>query len=168
MYWNHIFLLLSKHSFCWLDISLKSCLNNFKWWRLLTDHDDVEGEEGAAILVQHRLLLHRPPWASLMADAWFPTPFSTAESSTTPALLFHTLHTQQIQNTIQIQKYTNTKQRAPPPPQFYSTSTAHTANNQTLHLCKYSRGANIVARKRNSQSTLWWASLDEKKRLVSY
>ena len=110
MYWNRIFLLLSKHSFCWLDISesLKSCLNNFKWWRLLNDHDDVEGEEGATILVQLRLLLHRPPWASLMADAWFPTPFSTAESSTTPAILLHTLPTikeiyksckSQIQNT---------------------------------------------------------------------
>ena len=103
----------------------------WNWWLLLTDHDDVEGEEGAAILVQHRLLLHRLPWASLMADAWFPTPFSTAESSTTPAILFllHTLPTikeiyksckSQIQNT-QIHKYTNTKQRAPPPPQFFST-----------------------------------------------
>ena len=91
MYWNRIFLLLSKHSFCWLDISesLKSCLNNFKWWRLLNDHDDVEGEEGATILVQLSLLLHRPPWASLMADAWFPTPFSTAESSTTPPPQFY-------------------------------------------------------------------------------
>ena len=31
--------------------------------------DDVEGEEGATILVQLMLLLHRLPWASLMADA---------------------------------------------------------------------------------------------------
>ena len=90
--------LLSKHIFGWLDISktLRSCLNNFKWWLLLTDHDDVEGEEGATILVQLRPLLHRPPWASLMADAWFPTPFSTAESSTTPAILLHTLLTIKI------------------------------------------------------------------------
>ena len=130
MYWNRIFLLLSKHSFCWLDISesLKSCLNNFKWWRLLNDHDDVEGEEGAAILVQHRLLLHRLPWASLMADddvndaddddvddveaeeGRYPGPGSSYTDRPGPLWWLmpdSRLHSQ--------------RQRAPPPPQFYST-----------------------------------------------
>ena len=143
----------------YIEKTLKSYLNNFKWWRVLIDHDDVEGEEGAAILVQHRLLLHRLPWASLMADAWFPTPFSTAESSTTPAPLLHTLPTikeihkwyksqiQNIQNT-QIHILNGRELHHP------RTSTPRTLCQQSNSPSKYSSGANFVPRERNSESTI--------------
>ena len=115
--------LLSKHIFGWLDISktLRSCLNNFKWWRLLTDHDDVEGEEGATILVQLRVLLHRLTWASLMAD-------DDVDDDDVEDILVQLrplLHNRPgpLWWLRPDSRLHSQRQRAPPPPQFYSYST---------------------------------------------